>query len=104
MKKTLTVAGITLLALPAAAYAQDRHHGRDGRGMDNLMATYDMNDDGQITQEEVDGFRAARLAEFDTDGDGNLNLDAATGPPRGLPSSAPRRLFPSRNGAFPSRR
>jgi len=39
------------------------------------MATYDMNDDGQITQEEVDGFRAARLAEFDTDGDGNLNLD-----------------------------
>jgi len=75
MKKTLTVAGITLLALPAAAYAQDRHHGRDGRGMDNLMATYDMNDDGQITQEEVDGFRAARLAEFDTDGDGNLNLD-----------------------------
>lgn len=76
MKKTLTLAGITLLALPAAAYAQDRHHGRDhGRGMENLMATYDTNDDGQVTQEEVDTFRADRLAEFDADGNGTLDLD-----------------------------
>ncbi len=76
MKRTLTLAGITLLALPAAAYAQDRHHGRDhGRGMGDLMATYDTNQDGQITQEEVDTFRSTRLAEFDADGDGALSLD-----------------------------
>lgn len=76
MKKTLTLAGITLLALPAAAYAQDRGHDRNHRGgMDRLMATYDINEDGQITQEEVDRFRADRLAEFDADKDGSLNLD-----------------------------
>lgn len=75
MKKTLTLAGITLLALPAAAYAQDRHHQRDnGRGIENLIATYDANEDGQITQEEVDSFRASRLAEFDADKDGSLSL------------------------------
>ncbi len=75
MKKTLTLAGITLLALPAAAYAQDRGHDRHHRGgMDRMMATYDTNEDGQITQEEIDGFRATRLAEFDTDGNGSLSL------------------------------
>jgi len=75
MKRTLTLAGITLIALPAAAYAQDRHHRSDrGHQMENLMATYDVNEDGQITQEEVDGFRADRLAAFDADGDGSLSL------------------------------
>jgi len=76
MKKTLTLAGITLLALPAVAYGQERDRDRHHRcGMDRMMATYDTNDDGQITQEEIDSFRASRLAEFDADGDGNLNLD-----------------------------
>ena len=75
MKRTLTLAGITLLALPAAAYAQDRHHRGDREHrMENLMATYDLNEDGQVTQEEVDGLRADRLAAFDADGNGSLSL------------------------------
>lgn len=76
MKKTLTLAGVTLLALPAVAYSQDRYHDRDHRrGIENLMATYDANGDEQITQEEIDAFRATRLAEFDTDKDGSLSLE-----------------------------
>ncbi len=74
MKKTLTLAGITLLAMPAVAYAQDRHDRDNRRGMEDLIATYDTNGDDQITQEEIDAFRANRLAEFDANSDGELSL------------------------------
>ncbi len=38
------------------------------------LAAYDTNGDGSLTQEEVDAARAARLAEFDTDGTPGLSL------------------------------
>lgn len=38
------------------------------------LAAYDANGDGSVTQEEVDTARAARLAEFDTDGTAGLSL------------------------------
>lgn len=77
MKRTLTLAGITLMAMPLAAYGQDRHHRGDrhhGGHFENILETYDANADGQVTQEEVDAFRADRLAEFDANGDGSLSL------------------------------
>lgn len=78
MKRTLTLAGITLMAMPLAAYGQDRHHRGDrhhGGQMENFMETYDANADGSVTQEEINAFRSERLAEFDADGNGSLNLE-----------------------------
>ena len=40
-----------------------------------LFATFDTDGDGLVTQEEIDGVRAAELAEFDADGDGTLSLE-----------------------------
>lgn len=76
MKRTLKLAGITLLAMPIAAYGGDRsHYGKRGQGFEDVLNTYDKNSDGSVTQDEVDAFRADRLAEFDSDGDGSLSLD-----------------------------
>ncbi len=68
------------------------HHGMGGHGMDRdggghrhgvkakiriqeFLDTYDTNGDGQVTQDEVDQWRADRLAKFDADGNGQLSLD-----------------------------
>ena len=40
-----------------------------------LLATFDTDGDGVVTQEEIDAVRAAELAEFDADGDGTLSLE-----------------------------
>jgi Ca2+-binding EF-hand superfamily protein len=74
------------LALGAAAFAGaslanggwgDRHHGGSGLGGpgENLFEAFDANQDGKLTQAEVDQARAAKLAEFDADGNGSLSLE-----------------------------
>lgn len=50
-------------------------HGGDfgGRGgMHQTLLTFDTNEDGKLSQEEIDEGRAAQLREFDEDGDGAL--------------------------------
>lgn len=60
------------------------HHGKHGGKhggkhakirMLEMIAIYDADGDGSITQEEVDKFRADRLAAFDADKNGQLSLD-----------------------------
>lgn len=75
MKRTLTLAGITLVALPLAAYGNDRHSHGKTRHMTNILENYDANSDGEVTQEEVNAVRAGRLAEFDANNDGSLSLN-----------------------------
>jgi len=52
------------------------HHGRHGgaQRMIRMFESYDVNDDGKLTQVEIDETRAARLAKFDGDGNGALDL------------------------------
>lgn len=46
-----------------------------GGGMYGMMLTYDANNDGKLSQEEIDQGRASQLKKFDKDGDGALTLD-----------------------------
>lgn len=49
-----------------------RHHGAKG-GM-RLLDNFDSNDDGKVTQDEIDNARNERFARFDTDQNGSLDL------------------------------
>jgi Ca2+-binding EF-hand superfamily protein len=73
------------LALGATAFAGasladggwGRHHGHGhhrGAG-EGLFETFDANQDGRLTQAEIDQARQAKLTEFDRDGDGSLTLE-----------------------------
>ena len=42
---------------------------------ERLFEAFDANQDGTLTQAEVDQARQAKLAEFDADGDGSLSLE-----------------------------
>lgn len=53
-----------------------KHHARHGwhlRG-ERLFESFDLNDDGKLTQAEVDQARQERLTKFDADNDGKLSL------------------------------
>ena len=49
-------------------------HRRGGHSVLMLIERFDSDGDGSVSQVEIDGVRAARLAEFDTDGDGQLSI------------------------------
>lgn len=50
-------------------------HGMGGHGgMHDMMLGFDANEDGKLSQEEIDQGRANQLKTFDKDGDGSLNL------------------------------
>ena len=82
-KRTLALsAGIAvagMLATGLTAYAGsgkhgDRHGGHGPRGGVHMMDQFDANEDGKLTQAEIDQARQERLAKFDSDKDGKLNL------------------------------
>jgi Ca2+-binding EF-hand superfamily protein len=52
------------------------HRGRHGGGMrgERWLEGFDANNDGKLTQAEVDQTRRDRFVQFDTDQDGKLNL------------------------------
>ncbi len=43
-----------------------------------MLERFDSNGDGEISQAEVDAYRAARFAEMDSDGDGLVSQEEAT--------------------------
>ena len=56
---------------------EGRGHGMMGEGMkgQNMMARYDADADGKVTQQEIDQNRKAWHAEFDADKNGTLSLE-----------------------------
>jgi Ca2+-binding EF-hand superfamily protein len=83
--KLLLAAGVIALgstALVSASMADEwgrghhRGHGEPGGGYGmRMMELFDTNQDGQVTQVEIDEVRTSRFAEFDQNNDGNLNLE-----------------------------
>ncbi|MEM6487729.1 MAG: EF-hand domain-containing protein [Pseudomonadota bacterium] len=62
----------------AAARAErrkGRRAGRDMRRMGRLFALADADEDGRLTQQEIDMAEAARFAEMDRNGDGAVDVD-----------------------------
>lgn len=52
------------------------HHGGTGSGMfRTVFEAVDVDGDGSVTIEEIDAYRAARLAEVDGSGDGALSIE-----------------------------
>ncbi len=49
-------------------------YGMGGSGMHDMMLGFDANEDGKLSQEEIDTGRANQLKKFDKDGDGVLNI------------------------------
>jgi Ca2+-binding EF-hand superfamily protein len=82
--RLLLATGVVALGATALAGASladrgwGRHHGgwgHHGGSGERLFEAFDVNQDGTLTQAEVDQARQAKLAEFDADGDGSLNLE-----------------------------
>ncbi len=82
---TNTTAGPAGTAAPVQVAQMGPHAGGPGMGAEDMMqmvvraeallAQFDTNGDGALTQDEIDAARAATLAEYDTDGDGTLSLE-----------------------------
>ncbi len=72
----LSAVCLTALAVPALAAGpqgmRGAHHAAGHSG--SILEAFDTNNDGQLTQTEIDTFRADRLAKFDSDGNGTLSL------------------------------
>ena len=50
-----------------------KHHGGQRRAM-RMFQSFDADDDGRLTQEEIDRGRSERFTRFDGNGDGRLDL------------------------------
>ncbi len=79
MKKTtlalLSAAALAAAATPALAQGMRGMHHPARHGGPDMIQTFDANGDGQLTQAEIDAFRANRLAAFDANNDGKLSLE-----------------------------
>jgi hypothetical protein len=67
---TALIGGAALATVPAIAGGGPR-----GPGGPNLLKQFDTNDDGKLTQDEIDAARHARVTEFDADKNGALSLE-----------------------------
>lgn len=71
--KTITSGALLIALLAGTASYADGHSERGGRTFD--FAAVDANGDGEITQAEVEAFRAAQFASIDADGNGTVDAD-----------------------------
>jgi EF hand/EF-hand domain pair len=65
----------SLLTRIKAKFGGERGFGKGGEMLQNLMTEVDTDKSGSITQDEINAFRAAKVAAADTSKDGALSLD-----------------------------
>lgn len=87
MKRKTMIASMALVAVLGTAMGASAHGFGGGkgegrgpgamgpRGPQVIFSEMDANDDGKVTQEEIDAFKAARFAEIDTDGNGIVSAE-----------------------------
>ncbi|MDP2579374.1 EF-hand domain-containing protein [Shimia thalassica] len=81
MKRAMFMTGVLAAALSvtaAGAWAMDKECGPKGKHGPRHMMNFeevDANQDGKITQDELDAFAKARFDKADTDGDGMLSAE-----------------------------
>lgn len=75
-KKYLLLAGAAAILTGAAVapVLAQPGHGRGGPGM-SLLETFDTNDDGRVTQEEIDTYRQQQISRFDRDQNSQLSIE-----------------------------
>lgn len=74
MKKFLTLVALAAIAVPAAAYAQDKPGLKEPGKM---FKDTDTNGDGLMSKEEFMTFHEKRFTEMDKDGNGQIDADEA---------------------------
>lgn len=63
-------------SLADGRWGHGHHRGGYGSGHgERMIEQFDTNQDGTVTQAEVDAFRQSQLTEFDQDGDGSLTIE-----------------------------
>ncbi len=82
MKRTMIFGAVIAAVIAGTAVTASAKQGgeghRDMRGMPISFAELDLNNDGKITLDEVQGHREARFAAADSNGDGMLSADELT--------------------------
>jgi len=69
MKKSLIAAVLLGFAVPAILLAGE------APGTNRFLQTFDSNNDGKVTQEEIDKVKSDLFAKYDSDGNGVLSLE-----------------------------
>jgi Ca2+-binding EF-hand superfamily protein len=67
--------GAAVFAGASLADGWGRHHGDHHGGGMRFFEQFDANQDGRLTQAEIEQVRQGRLTEFDQNGDGSLSLE-----------------------------
>jgi hypothetical protein len=71
---TAVLTATAVVAVAGGGWSGHGRHGGSGGGM-ALLESFDTNDDGSVTQAEIDEARRQRLTSFDRDGNGELGLE-----------------------------
>lgn len=77
----LGVASVLAVGLAGASYAHRPWHGHGGghgmfgMGPEAILGQFDTDNDGKLTQAEIDQALAGRFSKYDANGDGKLSLD-----------------------------
>lgn len=77
----VSAAAVVAVGLAGAGYAHrpwgghGGGHGMMGMGPEAILGQFDADNDGKLTQAEIDQARTERFARYDADGNGILSLD-----------------------------
>ena len=75
MSRVFLIAATALVAVASTSVIATAKGGPRGAGLERMFEQFDTNQDGTITQAEIEAANAARFAEVDANGDGVLTVE-----------------------------